>query len=68
MQTETTTHNETTSKRPAYRLVRFYGESKNAPRGEIGAIWETDKGLSIIINGLEGQIRLMAFPVEQQPV
>ena len=55
-----------TTKRPTHTLVRYYGDGKNARSARIGAIWEKDNGrMSIIINTLDGQIRLMAFPAEQ---
>lgn len=56
--------NETTSNKPNYRIIRYYGDE--GPRAEIGAIWKTDKGLSITLNTLQGQIKLMAFPIESR--
>jgi len=57
---------ETTPNKPSHRIIRYYGDTKNAPRAEVGAVWETDKGLSIVLNTLQGQIRLMAFPIAEQ--
>jgi hypothetical protein len=52
--------------KPTHTLVRFYGEGRNAPRGNIGVVWTGDDGrFTIVINSLEEQIRLMAFPIGQ---
>ena len=53
------------SNKPSHRLVRYYGEGKAAPRAEVGVIFTgADGRATIIINGLNEQIRLMAFPIE----
>jgi hypothetical protein len=47
--------------------VRYYGEGRNAQRGTVGAMWTGEDGrFTIVINGLEEQIRLIAFPIEQK--
>lgn len=51
--------------KPTHRLVRFYGDGKNAPRAELGVIFLGDNGrMTVILHTLEGQIRLNAFPIE----
>lgn len=52
-------------KKPKYRLVKFHDDSgKN--RTEVGAIWESERGLSIEIKeGLAVAGRLFAFPIEE---
>jgi hypothetical protein len=54
------------SNKPTHSLVRYYGEGRNAPRANVGVMWKGDDGrFTIVINGLEAQIRLIAFPIEQ---
>ena len=54
-----------TTNKPTHRLVRFYGEGRNAPRAELGVIFPSDDGrMTVIINEPQGQIRLTAFPIE----
>lgn len=51
--------------KPTHRLVRYYGEGKNAPRAELGIVFPGENGrMTVIVNTLEGQIRLNAFPIE----
>ena len=53
--------------KPSHRLVRYYGEGKNAPRAEVGVVFTHEEGrASVILNTLEGQIRLMAFPISDE--
>jgi len=54
--------------KPTHRLIRYYGEGKSAPRAELGVIFQGENGrMTILINTLEGQIRLNAFPIEDKP-
>lgn len=54
------------SNRPTHNLVRFYGDGKGAPRATMGAVWQGEDGrMTIIINSLTEQIRLTAFPADQ---
>ena len=65
-QQEDTMTPSSTPNRPSHQLVRYYGDGKNAPRANVGAIWQGEEGrLTIILNTLQGQIRLTAFPAEQ---
>ncbi len=51
-----------TSNKPTHNVVRFYGEGRNSPKGNIGAMWENDKGgYTIVLNFLDQQIVLQAF-------
>lgn len=53
------------SNKPSHRLVRYYGEGKNAPRAEVGVIFTGANGrATIVLNTPTEQIRLMAFPIE----
>lgn len=57
---------QATNNKPTHNLVRYYGEGRNAPRGTIGAMWQGEDGrFTLVINGLEGQIRIVAFPIDQ---
>ena len=50
------------TKKPSHDIVRYYGEGRNAPKGNIGAMWENDKGgYTIVLNFLDKQIVLQAF-------
>ena len=52
--------------KPTHNIVRYYGEGRNASRATVGAMWTGEDGrFTILINGVEAQIRLMAFPIEQ---
>jgi hypothetical protein len=52
--------------KPTHNLVRYYGEGRNAPRATVGAMWTGEDGrFTILLNGVEAQIRLIAFPTEQ---
>lgn len=43
------------------------GEGRNAPHASIGVMWTGEDGrFTLVINGLETQVRLMAFPIEQE--
>lgn len=51
-----------TSNKPTHNVVRFYGDGRNAPKGNVGAMWENDKGgYTIVLNFLDQQIVLQAF-------
>ncbi len=51
--------------KPSHRIVRFYGEGKDAPRAEVGIIFTGEAGrATLILNTPTEQIRLMAFPIE----
>ncbi len=55
----------TISNKPTHRLVRYYGEGKSAPRAELGVIFTGENGrMTALLNTLEGQVRLNAFPIE----
>ena len=52
-----------TNNRPTHQLVRYYGEGRNAPRGNIGAMWTGEDGrVTILINTPTEQIRIIGFP------
>ena len=52
--------------KPTHNLVRYYGEGRNVPRATVGAMWAGEDGrFTILLNGVEAQIRLIAFPIEQ---
>lgn len=56
-----------TSNKPTHNLVRYYGEGRNAPHASVGVMWTGEDGrFTLVINGLETQVRLMAFPIEQE--
>ncbi len=56
-----------TTNKPTHNIVRYYGEGNRAARATIGAMWTGEDGrFTIVINGLEEQIRLIAFPIEQK--
>lgn len=53
--------------KPTHRLVRYYGEGKNAPHAELGVVFPGENNRqTMILNTLEGQIRLIAFPIEDK--
>lgn len=53
------------SNKLSHRIVRFYGEGKEAPRAEIGVVFTGENGrATILLNTPTEQIRLMAFPIE----
>ena len=52
--------------KPTHNLVRYYGEGRNVPRATVGVMWTGEDGrFTILLNGVDAQIRLIAFPIEQ---
>lgn len=51
--------------KPTHRLVRYYGDGRNAPSATVGAVWANDNGrLTIVLNTPFEQVRLTAFPAD----
>ena len=57
----------TTTNKPTHRVLRYYGEGKNAPSAQIGVVFTGDNDrANIILNTPTEQVRLMAFPIEDE--
>lgn len=55
------------TRKPTHQLIRYYDSGRNAPRAQVGALWSNDDGsFSIRIDGLEQQIWLNAFQIEEK--
>ncbi|MEO1610203.1 MAG: hypothetical protein AAFR90_12905 [Pseudomonadota bacterium] len=55
------------SNKPAYNIVKYYGEGRNRTSGRVGAAWISDKGhMTIVLENPLGpdKIILTAFPVD----
>lgn len=52
---------------PVQRVVKFYGEGRNASSAEVGALWENKKGgFTIILNFPDRQEKFSTFPIEHK--
>jgi len=53
--------------KPTHRLVRYYGEGRNAPHANVGAIWSSKDGrVTVVIHTLTDRIVLTGFPVGEE--